>query len=726
MSQNSASVAVPDDAPSHTPDNTPDYTPDDAPDYTENFADVQAAEHKWLQQRRRAVGDIAADAPVVGLALSGGGIRSASFNLGVLQALQRNGVLRRIDYLSSVSGGGYIGSSLSWLRAQVPLARITSLGGLPLARGNGTVLDWLRAHGSFLISGRGFSGWALAASILAGTVLNLLVLLPLFLLLIGAASQDWFELGWPARLRLPGAGVVPGHDGFMVLALAGAASLALYFLTTLVFAFSTVLPPLRRLTAEFFFRRLLGRLLAAAVIGLLIGLLPVFTGIEETAVTYLQSEGARGVARHLSYLLPMLTGIFTLVRANKGGGGALAITGLALLLYSFFTLLYHLVNHVDLLSTTFFWCWLGLSVLLALLVDVNAISMHSYYRGRLAEAYLPQVQVDAAPERAATATNQAFVRRPPLTFRLTDLTPASGAPLQLINTTLNTTSSKQEKLRSRNGENLVLSPLYCGATSTGYRRTSRYLNGALTLSTAMSVSGAAVDPDMYATKARPISFLMALLNVRLGIWTLNPRTPPRRWRLPAWYQLMLREMLGTGLAETRTHIHLADGGHFENLGLYELLRRRCRYIIVSDAGADPDCTLADLGKAVQRARADFGVQVEICADRFYNERSDALPRHVHVLGSIRYADGSFGELLYLKAMLREQLSADIYGYWRRNPAFPNQSTADQFYDEQQFDAYRELGLQLLSEIIGDEDGPDIEAVFKRAAALLAADAKPAA
>lgn len=681
-----------------------------APAYCSEFTDVEQAEQQWLQQRRAAVGNIPADAPVVGLALSGGGIRSASFNLGVLQALQRKGLITRIDYLSSVSGGGYIASCLSWLRTQFPFTTTQEIGTLPLASGHGSVLDWLRAHGSYLISGRGFSGWALAGSILAGTLLNLIVLLPLFLVLMGAASLDWFALAWPESLHLPGAGAIPAHDGFMLMALAGVAAWTLYLLAMLVFALSTVLPPLRRLTADFFFRRLFGRLLAVGVIGVVAGLLPVFAGIEEMAVLYLRADGTREITRHLSYLLPMLGGAGAMWRANKSGGGTVAIIGLALLLYSFFVLLYHLANHTELLSSSLFYGWCGLSLLLALVVDINAISMHSYYRGRLAEAYMPVVKTNAEKPMG----------RHPLQFRLTELTPHSGSPFHLINTTLNTTSSKHEKLRSRNGENMVLSPLYCGSTSTGYRRTDDYLNGGMTLSTAFSVSGAAVDPDMYATKARPISFLMSLLNVRLGIWTLNPRKPPGKLRFPAWYQLILREMLGVGLAETQTHIHLADGGHFENLGVYELLRRRCRYIIVSDAGADPDCTLADLGKAVQRARADFGAQVDICADRFYSERSESLRQHVHVLGRIRYADGSEGELLYLKAMLRDQLSADIYGYWRVNPAFPNQSTADQFYDEQQFDAYRELGLQLMSEIAGDEAKPSIESLFGRAGQLVAA------
>jgi len=115
------------------------------PEYTENFADVARAESEWIDARREAAGTAAGE-PLVGLALSGGGIRSAAFNLGVLQALSRSGLLPRIDYLSTVSGGGYIGSCLTWLRAHTSVKATAKLGAIPLADGTGTVLDWLDAH----------------------------------------------------------------------------------------------------------------------------------------------------------------------------------------------------------------------------------------------------------------------------------------------------------------------------------------------------------------------------------------------------------------------------------------------------------------------------------------------------------------------------------------------------------------------------------------------------
>jgi hypothetical protein len=676
-------------------------------EYTENFAEVAQAEAAWIAGRREATGTVPADAPLVGLALSGGGIRSAAFSMGVLQTLARSGLLPRIDYLSTVSGGGYIGACLTWLRAHVPVKASQKLGALPLADGTGTVLDWLRAHGRFLITGKGLSGWTLAASILSGTLLNLFVLLPIFLLAIGLASGDWFEFSWPPELHMPGAGAVSAHDGFMVVALAGVGLFAGYLLATLVFALSTVLPPLRQLSAGQYIRQRLGQLLGGAAICIGVGSLPVLAGVEETALAWLKFGLADDVTRHATWIVPLITGAWSVRQANKQGAHAatLAMLGLVLVLAGAFTGLYHLAHHTRLLETPAFMVWLALSIGFALVCDINAISMHSYYRSRLAAAFLPEVAVRQTSEGAYAGA--------PQLFRLADVRASAGGPFHIINTTLNTTSSADARLRARNGENMILTPLYCGSTATGYRRTSHYLKGGLTLSTAFAVSGAAVDPDTYATKSRPMSFLMALLNVRLGVWVRNPRREPKRWRFPAWYQLMLREMLGVGLSEKDSRIHLADGGHFENLGLYELLRRRCRYIIVSDAGADPSCTLADLGQAVQRARADLGAEVELHADPMFHDDGERMRKQAHLLGSVVYADGSRGEILYLKALLREHLGADIYGYWRTNPEFPNQPTANQFYGELQFDSYRELGRQLMAGIVGAESDGDIEKVFAR-------------
>lgn len=675
-----------------------------ASSYTRDFETVQQEERQWITQRRRATGTVPDEAPVVGLALSGGGIRSATFNLGILQALSRRGLLPQVDYLSSVSGGGYIASCLSWLRSHFPLRQHRMLGSAPLADGGGTVLDWLRAHGNYLINGQGFSGWTLGAAILAGTLLNLIVLLPLMIGLVALASASWIDRDWPSWLHLPGARAIAGHDGFMLLLWAGPLCLGLYLVTMLLFALSSS-PVLERRLPLDRLRTAMGSLLAASVITTGIGLLPVFTGLEEMVLHYFNHQGAADLSRHLTYLVPIVTGVLSIraARDSRVRTGRFAVLGLSLLFYGLLTLLYHLTAHTALLASPLFHAWLPLSLMLALICNINSLSLHSYYRGRLAHAYLPAVAGRNTP------------CADPLHFRLADIGPDSGTPLHLINCTLNTSSSSQEKLRSRRGESLVLSPLYCGSSATGFRLSRDYLGGSLSLSTAFAVSGAAVDPNTYATSSRALSFLMTLLNLRLGYWTRNPCAESTRGWLPGWYRYMFRELTGRGLAETEPDIHLSDGGHFDNLGLYELVRRRCRYIVVSDAGADPDGTLFDLGRAIQRVRADFGAEILLGTEPL--DAGEPSARRAYLHGRIRYADGSNGEILYIKTSLRANLSADIYAYWRANPSFPNQTTTDQFFDEMQFDSYRQLGLELMSGLL--DDGTDtFKTLFSR---LQAAD-----
>src|SRR4029077_781507 len=109
-------------------------------------------------------------------------------------------------------------------------------------------------------------------------------------------------------------------------------------------------------------------------------------------------------------------------------------------------------------------------------------------------------------------------------------------------------------------------------------------------------------------------------NPRFG----HQRDPLRPW----WWVFIAREMLGIGLDETRRHVHLSDGGGFENLGLYELIRRRVRYLIVTDAGADPQTTLGDLGQAIERVRVDFGAEIDLAAG--HGQRMVRTPaRHAH-------------------------------------------------------------------------------------------------
>jgi hypothetical protein len=161
------------------------------------------------------------------------------------------------------------------------------------------------------------------------------------------------------------------------------------------------------------------------------------------------------------------------------------------------------------------------------------------------------------------------------------------------------------------------------------------------------------------------------------------------------------EMLGLGLDENHTYVHLTDGGHFENLGLYELVKRKCPFIIISDASADPKWTFKDLARACELVRADFCAETEIDTRPIHPDEETGYSKQAYAYGEISYPTGDKSKVIYLTtAIVSDGLPEDIHGYKRVNNAFPDESTADQFFDEAQFEAYRELGYRIGKELLG--------------------------
>jgi hypothetical protein len=226
----------------------------------------------------------------------------------------------------------------------------------------------------------------------------------------------------------------------------------------------------------------------------------------------------------------------------------------------------------------------------------------------------------------------------------------------------------------------------------------------------MSVSGAVASPNMGYHSSAPVAFLMTLFNVRLGAWLSNPgrcgyksrgRPYPRSSFVALLYELF-------GLTnETSPYVYLSDGGHFENLGLYEMVLRRCRYIVVVDAGRDPECDFGDLGNAVRKIRSDLGVPITFEEVNIYpkNETPQKRKPAYCAAGTIGYSavdgveNGADGKLLYIKpAFYAADEPRDVYEYAKRCEEFPHDSTVDQWFSESQFESYRELGHHILNKI----------------------------
>lgn len=358
-------------------------------------------------------------------------------------------------------------------------------------------------------------------------------------------------------------------------------------------------------------------------------------------------------------------------------------------------------------------------------IDLNEFSMNHFYRNRLVRCYL------------GAATHLKDDRRPhPFTgfeFRddqaLAGFTAERGhpGPYPLINTALNTSQGGDLEVQERKAESFVLSPLYCGSqrrrltlpekekkqVSEGFRRTSGFMSGktdeqadrdadsdamrlserGMKLGTAFSVSGAAASPNSGYHTSPVLAFLMTIFNVRLGWWVPNPAK--KDWmrqapKFPGFLKYLCFELFGSATPSS-AFIYLSDGGHFENLGIYELVRRRCRFIIAMDGEEDGEFTFHALGTAIRRCRVDFDVEIEISVDELRPDPATGFSRSHCAAGIIRYPDGQRGTLLYIKTSLTGDEATDIAQYKALNPAFPHESTGDQFFSESQFESYRKLG-----------------------------------
>lgn len=717
--------------------------------YTECFQDVQKAELEHIRSRRECAklseDQKRPDDDTIGLALSGGGIRSATFNLGILQALGKADCLRHFDYLSTVSGGGYIGSAWIWLKSRFGAefeARTKAPTGADTAaqaatkpevsdvfpfgasrahnKGlQGRIVSWLRAHGNFLTPGGKLNKWALSAALLSGTTINLLVLLPLFHLVFFLLARRYCYPAPDSMFANIAAwfGMNPAQNqGFIAFMGLGLLSLALLFLLMLFSVFSSNSRRFRELTGkqslkfrrhrfEVTIRGHEGGLLAFVVFFFAVGSIPL---AYEAIIPSLEKM-ISGIS--LGGALSFIGGLF---KRKPGDGDSglqsfLLTAGLSLMVYGLFLWLYHLT--AGFLSADFgaaIPTWLlgalVVSTVLAFSANINHVSMHRYYRNRLMEAYMPRAE-DLEPKHPDT--KKATVVRPspaedspckqtnatPDRFLLSGI-PVTSAPYQIINTNLQTVGSQDPKLKGRGGENFILSKEYCGSNATGFLETKRFAGGWMNLATAFSISGAAVDPNSYATRSKPLSFVMSLLNIRLGYWAPNPKYHDRTVIKPLWYYYIFRDMFGNGLNEDQRKIHLSDGGHFENLGLYELIRRKCRRIVVCDAGADPDFKFGDLGKVIERVRVDFGAHIDIKTDSMRPAGDDKVSTDAIVEGTVQYDSnnpGDTGKIWYVKTCRPKDLPEDILSFWRNDDQFPDDTTADQFFDERQFEAYRELG-----------------------------------
>jgi hypothetical protein len=164
-----------------------------------------------------------------------------------------------------------------------------------------------------------------------------------------------------------------------------------------------------------------------------------------------------------------------------------------------------------------------------------------------------------------------------------------------------------------------------------------------------------------------------------------------RWQVPP--HVLLREMM-MRLDEKRDFINLSDGGHIENLATIELLRRRCKLIVIGDGECDPEMHFIGLATLLRTARIDLGIHIDINLGQLRLNAERCSADHI-VVGEIIYpGEKERGYLLYLKSSCTGDEDEVIGEYRHRSPTFPHETTADQFFTEGQFEAYRALGQHI--------------------------------
>lgn len=335
---------------------------------------------------------------------------------------------------------------------------------------------------------------------------------------------------------------------------------------------------------------------------------------------------------------------------------------------------------------------------------------------------------ELAPAREGTARrilfNRLLLRRAfPESLRYP---PRVYGLMHVVNMTLNLVGGKRLAWQQRRAESFTSTPLHSGSLFVGYRPTRDYGgNSGISLGTAVATSGAAANSNMgYFSPSPFVTLVLTFFNARLGWWLGNPgvhgwdtyfRSHPKQALRP-----VLDEAFGL-TDDTNPYVLLSDGGHFENLGLYEMVLRRCRLVVVVDGSADPEGDYDDLGGAVRKIRVDFGIPVEFEPPFLIYSREEAEKKGrgaYCAVGDIHYervdADlgGRPGKLVYIKPALYGDEPRDIYNYGRSHEDFPHESTADQFFDEPQFESHRMLGYFILESLLGGARPADLGAFLE--------------
>ena len=810
----------------------------------------EAEQRALLQRRKLVLGKAAAEntseleLPRVGLSLSGGGVRSATFALGLMRGMAQSrgddhpgridpakrtlvadGLLGRLDYLSSVSGGGYTAGMYGRLVSTVGLREAEK----QMADSKSPVLEWLRRNGRYLTpAGSGDIAIAVVTFMRALLAIHLEFMFAcIFLGLIIIAPhlwqhslqvlkpqnwEPWFTPWWALATVLwlliaPGliAGYWGARDGLDQKSNSrlGWRAIGLRDLLFVLVAAAISFLVLCILYANGSMNLIDNGLTWPAVAALALVSLVVGQALVQICLAISNETHALTVARLRNQLTRALRAVTIVALAVAGMGvldrlswwileelqsgndwlwSGVGVGGLAVLVLrsmmqplqqmaaetgtharDWLPRLLNLGSIVGLLALILAWlallqwfvfapttfdafvgvpAWMraalvgGIWAIWVLLTAsngqmANTSSLHSFYRARLTRAYLavgnPKRVLGDRTSRHADVTEVVEGDD----TRMSSYHPETeGGPIHLVNTCLNQTRDDKSGLYNADRKGIAVTATWRGlevGANKFIAATPEDDTG--TLGRWVAVSGAAASPGAGSYTSRGLALLVYFLGVRLGLWVRAPRTSVELrwlshfgWRFLPKPLMLASEASATFFGVERPWWYLSDGGHFENAGVYALIKRELDFIILSDASSDAHYNFGDIENLVRKARIDFGAEI----DFYTREEAAALftlagtdltvlsPEEMDnnhssrgvLLARIRYRERPGpslanrqeskpirpeGTLLVIKPNLHDELDADLLAYAQKHPDFPHESTGDQSFDEAQWESYHRLG-----------------------------------
>lgn len=687
----------------------------------------------------------------LGFCVSGGGIRSATVTLGALQALRRS--LREARYLISVSGGGYTVGAMQLALNETLTSRDVFTPGSPEE-------DHLRRHSKYVADGTG--QWMVALGVLLRGLLASLFLLAAATGTVGLVLSwayhhvpvtDLTQLAEPGIRFCSHCTATPARPSFrdpavwtVAYALVAAAGIWLLWLAAYVWDRADRVA--RRLATAFQTFVVLTLALTAVVFVLpLLAWSAVYLQTRNqvsrpdatvgAGLTVLITYGAALVGTLWRRRQTVRTGLGKVMDVVRGRSGLSRAVPNGLLQYLTVWVVLVVLVAVFLLilgwTTATGWAWPlwmqicvpAVLLFIGSLLDQTWMSLHPFYRRRLASAFAVRREILPGTEGTQVARPYDFATE---TTTLSEYGARKPDFPQVIFAAAGNLSGSDRTPPGRRAVSYTLSHDYVGGPDVGYactacleQRSKRHIARDLTVQSAVAISGAAFASAMGA-QARAFQMLFALSNARLGSWLPNPGALAAQGSAPRWpapptplirrLPYLLREVFGRYPMDDRLLL-VTDGGHYENLGLVELLRQGVRTAVCIDASGDIPPFATTLAQAIALAHEELGIVITLedptdlvpgggdplKPPNVLSELNTRLSRTAVIKGTITYPEdldidgerGRHGTLIVARTTLTKDLPYDLLSYAAAHPVFPHDSTSDQWFDHRQFDAYQTLG-----------------------------------